>query len=523
MLKVENIEINFNTELGIVKAVKDFSFQVKKGEIMAVVGESGSGKSVCALSITGLLKEQGAVVSKGRILFEGNAIDYDDEKRLHEIRGGEIAYIFQEPMVSLNPLHTIEKQITERLIYVEKENKKSACLKAVELLKLCGIKNAENRLHDYPHNFSGGERQRIMIATALACNPKLLIADEPTTALDVTVQQQILDLIKELKEKFKMSVLLITHDLGVVKKYADNIVVVKNGEVVEYGTCEEIFNNPKNEYTKTLINTEYGSPVPPYSSKEIFKVSDINVKYKLPKKFLKKQTYFHAVKNINFSILEGDSLGIVGESGSGKTSLVKALLHLIEFSGEIQFDNINFSSLTKDSLRKARKNIQIVFQDPFGSLNPRMTVGMIISEGLKAFGNKSKTEINQEVEDILLKIGLTIDCKNRYPHEFSGGQRQRIAIARAIVMKPKVIIFDEPTSSLDKNIQLQILKLLKELQKEYKITYIFISHDLHIVKSICNNMIVMKEGQVVEYGKSDEIIHNPQNNYTKSLIQAAWF
>lgn len=523
MLKVENIEINFNTELGIVKAVKDFSFQVKKGEIMAVVGESGSGKSVCALSITGLLKEQGAVISKGRILFEGKAIDYTDEKRLHEIRGGEIAYIFQEPMVSLNPLHTISKQITERLIYVEGYNKKEASLKAVELLTLCGIKNAENRLHYYPHNFSGGERQRIMIATALACNPKLLIADEPTTALDVTVQQQILDLIKELKEKFKMSVLLITHDLGVVKKYADNIVVVRNGEVVENGSCEEIFNNPKNEYTNTLINTEYGSPVPPYSSKEIFKVSDINVKYKLPKKIFKKQTYFHAVKNINFSILEGDSLGIVGESGSGKTSLVKALLHLIEFSGEIQFDNINFSSLTKDSLRKARKNIQIVFQDPFGSLNPRMTAGMIISEGLKTFGNKSKSEINQEVEDILLKIGLSKDCKNRYPHEFSGGQRQRIAIARAIVMKPKVIIFDEPTSSLDKNIQLQILKLLKDLQQEYKITYIFISHDLHIVESICNNMIVMKDGKVVEYGKSNAIIHNPQNEYTKNLIQAAWF
>lgn len=523
MLKVENIEIIFNTELGQVKAVKDFSFRVRKGEIMAVVGESGSGKSVCALSITGLLKEHGAVISKGKIFFEDKEIDYNDEKRLREIRGGEISYIFQEPMASLNPLHTIEKQITERLIYVEGYSKSDARLRAVELLKLCGIKNVESRLQDYPHNFSGGERQRIMIAIALACSPKLLIADEPTTALDVTVQQQILDLIKELKDKFSMSVLLITHDLGIVKKYADNIVVVKDGEVIESADCKEIFNNPKNDYTKSLINTEYGNPVPPYSNREIFKVSDINVKYKLPKKIFQKQSYFHAVKNINFSILEGDSLGIVGESGSGKTSLVKALLHLVDFTGDIKFDNINFSCLKKDELRKSRKNIQIVFQDPYGSLNPRMTAGMIISEGLKNFKDKSKSEITKEVEEVLLKIGLSADCKDRYPHEFSGGQRQRIAIARAIIMKPKVIIFDEPTSSLDKNIQLQILKLLKDLQQEYKITYIFISHDLHIVKSICNNMIVMKEGAVVEYGKSEDIIHNPKNDYTKNLIKAAWF
>ena len=345
LLEVKDLRISFHSRRGVTEAVKGIDFSLDSDESVAIVGESGSGKTVSAMSLTRLLPPPPACMVSGKILYKGLDVTKMGEADLRKIRGREIAYIFQEPMVSLNPLHTIEKQITERLIYVEKENKKSACLKAVELLKLCGIKNAENRLHDYPHNFSGGERQRIMIATALACNPKLLIADEPTTALDVTVQQQILDLIKELKEKFKMSVLLITHDLGVVKKYADNIVVVKNGEVVEYGTCEEIFNNPKNEYTKTLINTEYGSPVPPYSSKEIFKVSDINVKYKLPKKFLKKQTYFHAVKNINFSILEGDSLGIVGESGSGKTSLVKALLHLIEFSGEIQFDNINFSSI----------------------------------------------------------------------------------------------------------------------------------------------------------------------------------
>lgn len=521
MLKVENIEIEFNTEMGVTKAVKDFSFYVKKGDIMAMVGESGSGKSVCALSIAGLLKEQGAFITNGKIVFNGKEIDYKNEKEVKNLRGSEIAYIFQEPMVSLNPLHTIEKQMTEGLIYTQGVRKEEARLKACFLLTLCGIKNAENRLQDYPHNFSGGERQRIMIASALACNPKLLIADEPTTALDVTVQKQILELIVELKEKFHMSVLLITHDLSIVKKYADYVVVVKQGEVVESGTCFNIFNNPLSEYTKSLINTEYGSPLKINSKKEIFQVKNMNVSYKLPKKLFKEQKYFHAVKNISFSILEGDSLGIVGESGSGKTSLVKALLHLIDFNGEILFDNIVFSSLKKESLRKERKNIQIVFQDPFGSLNPRMTAGMIISEGLKAFGNMHHTEIEQEVINILEKTGLSKDCINKYPHEFSGGQRQRIAIARAIIMKPKVIIFDEPTSSLDKNVQLQIIRLLKELQKEFNITYIFISHDLHIVKSICNNMMVMKSGEVVEYGKIVDIITNPKEEYTKQLIDAA--
>ncbi len=522
MLKVENVEIVFNTEMGQTKAVKDFSFHVKKGEIMAMVGESGSGKSVCALSVTNLLKEQGAVITNGKIIYNNEEINYNDEKMLNRIRGSEIAYIFQEPMVSLNPLHKIEKQITERLIFVEGVSKIEAHEKAIELLTLCGIKNAEKRLNDYPHNFSGGERQRIMIASALACSPKLLIADEPTTALDVTVQQQILELIKDLKNKFNMSVLLITHDLSIVKKYADNVVVVRQGEVVEQGSCNDIFTAPKSEYTQSLINTEYGNPVPPYSDKEIFTVSNINVAYKLPKKIFKEQKYFHACKNINFSIKEGDSLGIVGESGSGKTSLVKALLHLIDFKGDITFDGVNFSALKNDDLRLARRNIQIVFQDPFGSLNPRMTAGTIISEGLRAFDYWSAADLDREVENILVKTGLSKDTKDRYPHEFSGGQRQRIAIARAIIMKPKIIIFDEPTSSLDKNVQLQIIKLLKDLQQEYKITYIFISHDLHIVRSICNNMLVMKEGSVVEYGKSDDIINNPKEDYTKTLINAAW-
>ena len=512
MLKVENLEIVFNTELGKVVAVKDFSFHVKKGEIMAIVGESGSGKSVCALSITALLKEQGAIITKGNVYFNNQIIDYNNEKQLKEIRGGEIAYIFQEPMVSLNPLHTIGRQITERLIYVEGVSKNEALDKAVELLLLCGIKNPKERLNDYPHNFSGGERQRIMIASALASNPKLLIADEPTTALD---------LIKSLKEKFNMSVLLITHDLRIVRKYADNIVVVRNGNVIEKGSCIDIFSNPLDDYTKLLINTEYGKPVKACSNKEMFKAENINAYYKLPKKIFKKQQYFYAAKNINLSILEGDSLGIVGESGSGKSSLVKAFLHLIDFTGNVYFDNICFSQLKKEHLRKQRRNIQIVFQDPFGSLNPRMTAEMIISEGIKSCGY-SQSEINKQVEEILIKIGLPENSKNKYPHEFSGGQRQRIAIARAVIMKPKIIIFDEPTSSLDKNVQMQILDMLRDLQQEYKITYIFISHDLHVVQSICNNMAVMKDGEIIEYGKSNEIINNPKHEYTRQLIEAAW-
>ena len=521
MLKVKNLEIVFNTELGKVVAVKDFSFHVKKGEIMAIVGESGSGKSVCALSITALLKEQGAIITKGNVYFNNQIIDYNNEKQLKEIRGGEIAYIFQEPMVSLNPLHTIGRQITERLIYVEGVSKNEALDKAVELLLLCGIKNPKERLNDYPHNFSGGERQRIMIASALASNPKLLIADEPTTALDVTVQKQILDLIKSLKERFNMSVLLITHDLRIVRKYADNIVVVRNGNVIEKGSCIDIFSNPLDDYTKLLINTEYGKPVKACSNKEMFKAENINAYYKLPKKIFKKQQYFYAAKNINLSILEGDSLGIVGESGSGKSSLVKAFLHLIDFTGNVYFDNICFSQLKKEHLRKQRRNIQIVFQDPFGSLNPRMTAEMIISEGIKSCGY-SQSEINKQVEEILIKIGLPENSKNKYPHEFSGGQRQRIAIARAVIMKPKIIIFDEPTSSLDKNVQMQILDMLRDLQQEYKITYIFISHDLHVVQSICNNMAVMKDGEIIEYGKSNEIINNPKHKYTRQLIEAAW-
>ena len=521
MLEIKNIEIKFNTELGETTAVKDFSFNVKKSEILAVVGESGSGKSVCALSITGLLKSKGALLTKGSILFQNKVIDYNNDEELQYLRGKDISYIFQEPMVSLNPLHKVGKQITERLIYVEGMKKSEAKAKAVELLSLCGVKNSIERINDYPHNFSGGERQRIMTAMALASNPKLLIADEPTTALDVTIQKQILDLLVELKNKFNMSIMLITHDLGIVKQYADRVVVVKKGLVIEQGLKDEIFNNPKEEYTKELINTKYGIPIEAKKNNFIIEVKDFSVKYPLVKKIFKKQEYFYAVKNINFALKEGDSLGIVGESGSGKTSLIKALLQLIDFEGKVVLKNKEFSSLKNEELRKMRRHIQIVFQDPFGSLNPRMTAGMIISEGLKAFSSATNKDIDKMVDEMLIKTGFNPEVKNRYPHEFSGGERQRIAIARAVIMKPDIIIFDEPTSSLDKNVQFQILSLLRELQKEYGLSYIFISHDLHVINSICNNIMVMRQGSIVEQGSRFDIMENPKHEYTKSLISAA--
>ena len=522
MLEIKNLEVTFSTEMGKTKAVKDFSFDINSNEIVAVVGESGSGKSVCALSIVGLYKTQGAEITNGTITFEGKTIDYNNDAELQSLRGSQIAYIFQEPMTSLNPLHTIKKQLIEHSVYIDGKSKIESEKRAIELLSLCGIKNPEKRINDYPHNFSGGERQRIMIALAIINNPKLLIADEPTTALDVTVQKQILELLIELKEKLNMSILLISHDLNLVKKYANRVAVVQKGLVVEFNTNNEIFNNPKEEYTKHLINQEYGTPVVNPSNKVVLDVENMVVEYKLKKKFLKKQTYFSAVKGIEFSLKEGDCLGIVGESGSGKTSLVKGLLHLIDFRGNISLLGNDFTNVSGKTLRNMRRDIQIVFQDPFGSLNPRMTAAMIISEGLRAFGERDETVINKKIDDILVKIGFSTSVKHKYPHEFSGGERQRIAIARAVIMQPKIIILDEPTSSLDKNVQQNILNILRDLQKEFNISYIFISHDLHVIKSMCNNIIVMKEGEVVERGTSEEIINAPKNDYTKELISAAF-
>jgi ABC-type microcin C transport system duplicated ATPase subunit YejF len=515
LLEVEKLKISFFTELGKVCAVQDFSFEVGEGEITALVGESGSGKSVCAHCITGLMKRAGAVKEGGTVRFMGTEIDYNDEKALRSLRGKAIGYIFQEPMASLNPLQTIEKQITERLIHVEGASAAAARARAVELLSIVGVRSGEARLSDLPHLFSGGERQRVMIAAALASNPRLLIADEPTTALDVTVQKQILELIRDLRQQFNMSVLFITHDLGLVRRYADRVIVVKDGLVVETGTTDEVFQNPRQPYTIDLIRVpELKAGQPDESGQIILDVADLSVVYKTGRK-----SEFVAVDKASFSLRTASSLGIVGESGSGKTSLAKAILRLnVPSKGHVQFSGQDVPSLGPEPLRKLRQHMQIVFQDPYGSLNPRMTVEMIIAEGLLAQGWGRGEKLHEAVDAALSDVGLAGDIKDRYPHEFSGGQRQRIAIARALVLRPKLVIFDEPTSSLDRNVQFQVVKLLKNLQEKYRISYIFISHDLNLVRSICHEIIVMKDGRIVEAGRAEDIFNSPAEEYTKTLV-----
>ncbi len=521
ILEIKNLKIDFNINDQTIHAVKDFSFHLNKNETLAIVGESGSGKSVCALSITRLLERSGAIIKKGSISFKDKDLSKVEESELRKIRGKDIAYIFQEPSVSLNPLHKIGKQITERLVIQENENTEKAMKKAVELLGLAGISNPEKRIKDFPHTFSGGEKQRIMIAMALMTNPEIIIADEPTTALDVIVQKQIIELLLELKEKFSSSLILITHDLSLVKKYAQRVVVVKDGVVIETGEIKEIFENPGEEYTKFLLKgrktktTEINEDEP-----DILKVRNLNVFYNQKKTLFKNYPGFNAVKNVSFSVKKGSSLGIVGESGSGKSSLARALLRLIPSSGEIQFLGKNLSDLTGEELRKSRKNIQVVFQDPFSSFNPRITIGNIVEEGLVANGEKNKSERKKKALKYLEETGLDKDCYDRYPHEFSGGQRQRIAIARAIIMEPALIILDEPTSSLDKSIQHQILELLKNLQKKYLITFLFISHDLDVIRGLCHKTAVMKNGEIIEFGITEKIFTNPSHDYTKALIAA---
>jgi microcin C transport system ATP-binding protein len=525
LLKVKNLSINFEVDGKTINAVKDSSFEISKGETFSIVGESGSGKSVTALSIMQLLNKNSKTKISGQISFKNKDILNLSDEDLMNIRGKEISMIFQEPMTSLNPLHTIQKQVCECLEGFE--NKLQKVEKCIELLNLVGIENLKEKMNSYPHQLSGGQRQRVMIAMAISNNPDLLIADEPTTALDVTIQRQILDLLYELRKKFNMSLLLITHDLGIVKNVSDKICVMEKGEIVEQGTVKEIFFNPRKSYTKTLINSEPKNKFisKQRSSKEILKVSNLNVSYDLNKSFLDfSKKKFKAVNNLSFKLIEGETLGVVGESGSGKSSLAQAILRLIKFEGEVFFKKELVSSLKINDFRPLRKNIQIIFQDPFASLSPRLTIEEIIGEGLNVHNiGENKYEKKELVKKIISEVGLDEQMLNRYPHEFSGGQRQRVAIARALILKPELIILDEPTSALDMTVQSQIIDLLIELQMKNGLSYIFISHDLKVIKALCDNILVMKNGYLVESGSKNKIFNNPEEKYTKELINAAFF
>jgi microcin C transport system ATP-binding protein len=535
LIEVKNLKVSFKVEKEVIPAVHGVSFSLFKGETLALVGESGSGKSVSALSILKLLAYPAASHPGGEILFHGDGEEIDllqaDEDALTRIRGNRISMIFQEPMTSLNPLHTIERQISEVLEVHLGLRKEEARGRTLELLQKVGIPDAEARLKCYPHQLSGGQRQRVMIAIALANRPDLLIADEPTTALDVTVQAQILQLLADLQKEMGMALLLITHDLGIVRHVSDNVCVMTEGRIVERGPVKEIFDRPTHAYTKKLLAAEpKGKPLLPNKDAPVV-VSAENIKVWFPIKegfFQRTRGHVKAVDGISLTVREGETLGIVGESGSGKTTLGRALLRLIGSEGRIEYRGRDIASEGWKELRPLRKEIQIVFQDPFGSLSPRMTVGQIIEEGLLVHDEVAGVDASDPaarrrlVDEMIAEVGLGGDSVDRYPHEFSGGQRQRIAIARAMVLRPRFVMLDEPTSALDMSVQAQIVDLLRDMQDRYGLAYMFISHDLKVVRALASEVIVMKDGQVVEQGPSSQIFENPQTDYTNALITAAF-
>ena len=525
LLQLKNLYVSFKTQNENFDAVKNLSLTVNKGETVALVGESGSGKSVTALSILNLLPESALSCTGGEILLNGKDLKKYTKDEIIKIRGNIISMIFQEPMTSLNPLHTIEKQIGEVIKLHEKFSSAKLEEKVLDLLETVGLDDAKRRCKAFPHELSGGQRQRVMIAIALANKPDLLIADEPTTALDVTIQSQILSLLKSLQKKLGMAMLLITHDLSIVKKMADKVCVMKNGEIIESSETKKLFQFPSHKYTKMLIDSEPEPKVQNdfFNKKNLLKSISLNVKYPIKKGILRKTIdNIFAVNDVTIDLHEGETLGIVGESGSGKTSLGLALLRLIKSDGKIFFDGNLISSLPSKQIRPLRNKIQIVFQDPYSSLSPRMSAREIVEEGLLVHNSFfSAKEREKEVNHTFCEVGLDPNTKDRYPHEFSGGQRQRIAIARAIILRPKLIVFDEPTSALDKTVQKQIVHLLLNLQKKHQLTYIFISHDLRIIHSLSDKIIVMKNGNIVESGLANKIFKEPQEKYTKELFKAA--
>ncbi|WP_417775868.1 ABC transporter ATP-binding protein [Stutzerimonas xanthomarina] len=525
LIEVRDLAVEFVTNGQTQRVVTGVSFDIRKGQTLALVGESGSGKSVTAHSILRLLPYPLAQHPAGEIRYAGEDLLQASEKRMRGIRGDRIAMVFQEPMTSLNPLHTIGKQINEVLQIHKGLNGKAATARTLELLELVGIPEPTKRIRAYPHELSGGQRQRVVIAMALANEPELLIADEPTTALDVTVQLKILELLKELQARLGMALLLISHDLNLVRRIAHHVCVMKSGSVVEQAPCEELFRSPQHPYTRELLGAEpSGGPVPvEASSPTLLEVNDLRVWFPI-KKGLFRHTVDHikAVDGVTFNLPKGQTLGIVGESGSGKSTLGLAILRLISSSGGIRFHNQALETMSQRAVRPLRRQMQVVFQDPFGSLSPRMSVGQIVGEGLSIHGMGSAKEQAQAIIDALVEVGLDPDSRHRYPHEFSGGQRQRIAIARALVLKPDLILLDEPTSALDRTVQRQVVELLRSLQAKYNLTYLFISHDLAVVRALSHQMMVVKQGKVVEQGMAEAIFAAPQHPYTQQLLESAF-
>ncbi|SDO37041.1 ABC transporter ATP-binding protein [Phyllobacterium sp. OV277] len=526
LLSVRDLSVAFTQNGRQSIAVDHISFDIAQGETVALVGESGSGKSVSALSILKLLPYPPASHPSGQILFNGQDLLDSDEDDLRRVRGNDITMIFQEPMTSLNPLHSIEKQIVEVLKLHQGMGDKAAKQRTLALLNEVGIREPEKRLDAYPHQLSGGQRQRVMIAMALANKPKLLIADEPTTALDVTVQAQILQLLADLKKAQGMSMLFITHDLGIVRKIADRVCVMTKGKIVETGPTKEIFDNPQHDYTRHLLAAEPkgNPPSPDLSAAPVMRGEQVKVWFPIKQGFLRRTVdHVKAVDGIDVTIRAGQTLGVVGESGSGKTTLGLALSRMISSQGVIRFGEKDINQFSFKQMRPLRRELQIVFQDPFGSLSPRMSIADIVAEGLAVHEPKlSADERDARVVAALREVNLDPENRFRYPHEFSGGQRQRIAIARAMVLNPRFVMLDEPTSALDMSVQAQVVDLLRGLQQKHNLAYLFISHDLKVVKALANDVLVMRNGKAVEYGPSEEIFANPKSDYTKALMAAAF-
>jgi oligopeptide transport system ATP-binding protein len=523
ILDISNLDVRFDADDGDVHAVKGVHLKVGKGETLAIVGESGSGKSQTMMAIMGLLASNGRVTGSAR--YRGQELVGLPVKKLNEIRGGKITMIFQEPMTSLDPLYTVGDQIAEPIRFHRKVSKAEAKKRALELLNLVKIPDPERRMKSYPHEMSGGQRQRVMIAMALANDPELLIADEPTTALDVTIQAQILTLLRELKSRIGLSIVFISHDLGIVRRFADRVAVMRQGELVEQGSVTDIFERPQHDYTRMLLSAEPTGRKPPADkdARRLVEAQDMAVTFQLGGGFLSGPPLeLKAVDRVSLTLREGQTIGIVGESGSGKSTLGRSILRLIDGEGRIFFRGRDISKADRREMRPLRREMQLVFQDPYGSLSPRMTAGQIVTEGLLVHEPAlTAADRDRLAVEALREVGLDPASRNRYPHEFSGGQRQRLAIARAIILKPKVVVLDEPTSALDRSVQKQIVDLLRDLQARHGLSYLFISHDLAVVRALSDYVMVMKSGRVVEEGETDAIFERPQEDYTRELMAAA--